>query len=319
MQEVENVIIIGGGPAGYTAALYTAREDFKPLVICGSQYGGQLMLTTLVENYPGFPDGIMGPELMEKFRSQAEHFGARFLNDDVTDVDFTGKPFKVSIGDKTYKSKTVIMALGASAKWLGLESEKRLIGHGVSSCATCDAAFFKNKDVVVVGGGDTAMEDSIFLTKFAKSVTLVHRRNLFRASKIMQHKVFTNPKIKVLKDTVIQEILGNEKVNSVKLKNVLNGEIKTMPIDGVFVAIGYAPNTSFLRGKIKLDQKGYIITKEEVKTNIEGVFAAGDVADHIYRQAITAAGSGAKAAIEARNYLEGLNKPENPPLEMSES
>ncbi|MGD0728970.1 MAG: thioredoxin-disulfide reductase [Candidatus Micrarchaeaceae archaeon] len=307
MENAENVIIIGAGPAGYTAAMYTAREDFKPIVITGIARGGQLMLTTKIENYPGFPEGILGPDLMDMFSKQAESFGTRFINDNVTDIDLSKSPFRISVGNDTYYAKAVILAMGASAKWLNIESEQKFIGKGVSSCATCDAAFFKHKNVIVIGGGDTAMEDSLFLTKFADSVTIVHRRNEFRASKIMQSRVLANPKIRVLFDTGIEEIMGNEKVNAVKLKNLKTNEVATLPIDGVFVAIGYTPNTSFLEGKLKLDEKGYIITKDEVKTDIEGVFVAGDVADKVYRQAITAAGSGAKAALEVRNYLQELN------------
>lgn len=306
MENTEELIIIGGGPAGYTAAIYTAREDFKPLVISGSQAGGQLMLTSAVDNYPGFPDGVLGPDLMDLFRKQAERFGARFLNEDVTDIDLTKQPFKISVGSKDYHAKCIIIALGASAKWLNIESEQRLIGKGISSCATCDAPFYKNKDVVAVGGGDTAMEDSLFLTKFAKSVTLVHRKDNFRASKIMQQRVLANPKIKVIFNSVIEEVLGKEKVNGVKIKNVLTNKVTNLATDGLFVAIGHSPNTSILMGKLKLDDQGYIITKDEVKTDIDGVFVAGDVADKVYRQAVTAAGSGSKAALEARNYLQNL-------------
>jgi thioredoxin reductase (NADPH) len=308
MENLEDIIIIGGGPAGYTAAIYAAREDFKPLVISGSQAGGQLMLTSAVDNYPGFPDGVLGPDLMDLFRKQAERFGARLINDDVTEVDFTKRPFRVLVGQKEYNAKCVIIALGASAKWLGIESEKKFIGKGISSCATCDAPFFRNKNVVAVGGGDTAMEDSLFLTKFASTVTLIHRKDSFRASKIMQQKVLANPKIKVIFNSVVEEVLGTEKVNGVKIKNVLTGEVTTLSTDGLFVAIGHSPNTSILKGKLKLDDLGYVIAKDEVKTEIKGVFVAGDVADRVYRQAITAAGSGSKAALEARNYLQNLKE-----------
>ncbi len=306
MDNAEDLIIIGGGPAGYTAAVYAAREDFKPVVIAGVKRGGQLMITGMVENYPGFPEGIMGPDLMENFSRQAERFGAKFVNDDVTEVDFSGRPFRVIAGSDTYLTNAVILATGASAKWLGIESEQRLIGKGVSSCATCDGPFFKNKDVVVVGGGDTAMEDSMFLTKFAKSVTIVHRGDKFRASSIMQQRATSNPKIKVMMNCVVEEVEGAEKVTGVKIRNTSTNEAIEIPVGGLFVAIGYTPNTSFLKGQLKLDDQGYLVTKEEVKTDIDGVFVAGDVADRKYRQAVSAAGSGAKAALEAREYLQSL-------------
>ena len=276
---VEDLIIIGSGPAGYTAAVYAAREDFRPLVIGGVPSGGQLMLTSLVENYPGFPEGIMGPELMERFKKHAERFGTRFIDDNVTKVDFSKKPLSVGVGDREYLARCVIISTGASAKWLGIPSEQRMIGKGVSSCATCDAPFFKNKDVIVVGGGDTAMEDSLFLTKFVNSITLVHRRGEFRASKIMQEKVRANPKIKIMFNTAVEEILGSERVTGARLKDVATGKATDMKAEGVFVAIGHSPNTEFLRGVLKLDEMGYIVTKDEVKTDIEGVFVAGDVAE----------------------------------------
>lgn len=300
---VENVIIIGSGPSGYTAAVYAARESLNPLMISGFPKGGQLMLTTTVDNYPGFPDGIMGPELMELMRKQAEKFGTRFIDENVSSVNLKKKPFEFKVGDKTYYANSLIVSTGASSNWIGLESEKRLIGKGVSSCATCDAFFFKNKDVIVVGGGDSAMEEALFLTKFASSVTIVHRRDIFRASKIMQEKVMQSPKIKILWNCAVEDVLGKEKVEGVTLRDLKSGQKADMKIDGVFVAIGHSPNTAFLDGQLELDKKGYIITTEEVKTAIEGVFAAGDVVDHTYRQAITAAGSGAKAAMEARSYL----------------
>lgn len=303
---VENVIIVGGGPAGLTAALYAARDGFSPLVISGINAGGQLLLTTTVENFPGFIDGVQGPELMDKFKRQAEKFGARFVQEDVTDIDLSSNPYKIKAGTQEFEARTVILATGASARWLDIESEAKFIGRGVSSCATCDAAFFKNKNVIVVGGGDTAMEDSVFLTRFASSVTIVHRRDAFRASKIMQDKVMSNPKIKVIWNSVVEEITGDKKVSGVKIRNIVNNEVAEMPIDGVFVAVGYKPNTDFLNGKLPLDQKGYIITKDEVKTDLPGVFVAGDVADHVYRQAITAASSGTKAALEVRAYMQGL-------------
>ena len=303
---VEDLIIIGSGPAGLTAALYTAREDFKPLVITGVNAGGQLLLTTTVENFPAFPDGVYGSELVDLMRKQAEKFGSRFVAEDVTSIDLSSRPFNIKTSSSEYQAKSIIIATGASAKWLGIPSEQRFVGKGVSSCATCDAPFFKNKNVVVVGGGDTAMEDSIFLTKFTNSVTIIHRRDAFRASKIMQERIFSNPKIKVIWDSAIDEILGDSKVTSIKIKNLKTGEITQKDIDGVFVAIGYQPNTKYLAGSLALDDQGYIITKDEVKTDIDGVFVAGDVADKRYRQAITAAGSGAKAALEAREYLQKL-------------
>lgn len=299
----ENLIIIGSGPSGYTAAIYAARESLSPLMISGFPKGGQLMLTTTVDNYPGFPDGILGPDLMELMRKQAEKFGTRFIDENVTSVDLKKKPFEVRVGDSVYYSNTVIISTGASSNWMGLESEKKFIGKGVSSCATCDAFFFKNKDVIVVGGGDSAMEEALFLTKFASSVTIVHRRDVFRASKIMQEKVMQNPRIKILWNCTIEEILGKEKVEGVTLRDLKTGQKADMKIRGVFVAIGHSPNTAFLNGQLELDKRGYLVTTDEVKTKIGGVFAAGDVVDHIYRQAITAAGSGAKAAMEARSYL----------------
>lgn len=306
MQTVEDVVIVGSGPAGYTAAIYLARDDFKPLMIEGIEQGGQLTLTTTVENYPGFPEGVQGPELMEKFKKQAERFGARFVEDNVTEVDFSARPFKVSVGADTYLANCVILATGAKARWLDIESEQKFIGKGVSNCATCDAPFYKGKDVVVVGGGDTAMEDSLFLTKFASSVTIVHRRHEFRASKIMAERVMSSSKIKVVWDSVVEEVLGTSKVSGVRVRNVKTNAAAELKADGVFVAIGYTPNTAFLQGKLKLDEQGYAITRDAVKTEIEGVFVAGDMSDRVYRQAVTAAGSGAKAALEARAYLQNL-------------
>ncbi|MEM0124108.1 MAG: thioredoxin-disulfide reductase [Candidatus Micrarchaeaceae archaeon] len=300
---VEDLVIIGSGPAGLTAALYGARDGFKPLVISGTSAGGQLLLTTTVENFPGFPDGIYGSEIIDRMRKQAEKFGARFVDGDATAVDFSSKPLKVFVGSDVYEAFSVIVATGASARWLGIPSEKKFIGKGVSSCATCDAAFFKNKDVIVVGGGDTAMEDSIFLTNFVNSVTVVHRRDRLRASQIMQERAFANSKIKFIWNSVVEEILGDAKVSGVKLRNVITNEITEMKVDGVFVAVGYEPNTAIFKGQLKLDEQGYIVADEEVKTDVEGVFVAGDVADKFYRQAITAAGSGAKAALKAREFL----------------
>ena len=302
----ENVIIIGSGPAGLTAALYTAREDFKPLVITGVEAGGQLLLTTTVENFPAFPEGIYGSELIDLMRKQAEKFGARFVGDNVVSIDLKSKPFKVKTQSQEYESHSIIIATGASAKWLGIPSEKNFIGKGISSCATCDAPFFKKKDVAIVGGGDTAMEDSLFLTKFVNSVTIIHRRDSFRASKIMQERVKNNPKIKIIWNSVVEEIKGDPKVESITIKDVNSGEKSDMKIDGLFVAIGYKPNTDFLKGSLDLDEAGYIITQDEVKTKIDGVYVAGDVADHVYRQAVTAAASGTKAALEVRAYLQNL-------------
>ena len=301
---VENVIIIGSGPAGLTSAIYTSREEFSPIVISGTNAGGQLLLTSSVENYPAFPDGILGPDLIALMRKQAEKFGARFIEGDVVSVDFKSNPLKVKTTYGNYESKTVIVATGASAKWLGIPSESAFIGKGVSSCATCDAPFFKNKSVVVVGGGDTAMEDSLFLTKFVKSVTIVHRRNEFRASKIMQERILSNQKVSVVYNSVVEEVKGDTKVRGVVIRNVETNNTSELQTDGVFVAIGHTPNTSFLKGQLELDSKGFIVTAEEVKTDIPGVFVAGDAADKKYRQAVTAAGSGAKAALEVREYLQ---------------
>ena len=304
---VEKLLIIGGGPAGLSAAIYASREGFNPLVIAGMNAGGQLLLTSVVENFPGFPDGVDGPVIIDLMRKQAEKFGTRFVDQNVTKVDFRKHPFGVSTEDAEYEADSIIIATGANAKWLGLESEKRLIGKGVSSCATCDGPFFRNKDVIVVSGGDTAMEDSLFLTKFVNSVTIVHRREGLRASKIMQERVRSNPKIKFIWDTVVDEVLGEEKVTGVKLKNLKTGETNEMKADGLFVAIGYSPNTSMFEGQVALDEQGYIEADEEVKTNIEGIFVAGDVADKVFRQAATASGSGVKAALLAREYLLNLD------------
>jgi len=304
---IEDVVIIGSGPAGLSAALYTAREGFNPLVITGLTVGGQLLLTNTVENYPAFPEGVQGSELVELMRKQAEKFGTRFINEDVVNVDLNVKPLIIKTASKEYQANCIIIASGASSNWLGLPSEQKLIGKGVSSCATCDAPLFKNKDVIIVGGGDTAMEDSLFLTKFAKSVTIVHRRNQFRASKIMQDRVLSNPKIKVMWNGALEEVLGETAVTGAKVKDLLTNKTTTLNVQGVFIAIGYTPNTKFLADKLKLDGEGYVITKKEVKTDIEGVYVAGDVADRIYRQAATAAGSGVKAAIEVRAYLQNLH------------
>ncbi len=302
---VEKVIILGGGPAGLSAAIYTAREGFQPLVISGFATGGQLMLTTLVENIPGFPDGVMGPDFVMQMRKQAEKFGTRFIDSNATAVDLKSRPFKVIVDGNVHETETLVIATGANAKWLGIDSEKAFIGHGVSSCATCDGALFRNKNVIVVGGGDTAMEDSAFLTRFAKSVTIVHRRDSFKASKIMADRVLKNPKIKVIWNSAIIEIKGDVSVKSVSIRNLSSNEITEMPIDGVFVAIGHAPNTEIFKGQLDLSQNGYISTTEEVLTGIEGVYVAGDVADSFYRQAATASGSGVKAALRVREYFQG--------------
>ena len=305
--DIRNVIIIGSGPAGLTAAIYAARADLKPIVIEGSQTGGQLTITTDVENYPGFPDGIMGPELVMDMKRQAERFETQFVSGDVTSVDFSKSPFTINTGNVSYRAKTVIIATGASARWIGIESEVRLRGSGVSGCATCDGFFFKGKDVVVVGGGDTAVEEAIFLTKFADRVSIVHRRDQLRASKIMQDKASKNDKLSFIWDSVVEDILGVDvgHVTGIRLKNVKSGAVTDVPCDGVFVAIGHTPNTRVFEEQIDLDEKGYIVLKERTLTNVPGVFAAGDVADPYYRQAITAAGMGCMAAIDAERYLEG--------------
>jgi thioredoxin reductase (NADPH) len=298
-----DVIIIGSGPAGLTAAIYTTRADLKTLVISGVKWGGQLMLTTLVENFPGFPEGIQGPDLMANMRKQAEKFGTEFVDDDFTNADFSKKPFKISVGDKTYEGKSVIIATGADTKWLNIPGETEKIGRGVSSCAPCDAAFFRNKNVIVVGGGDSAMEEATVLTKFATSVTLVHRRDAFKASEIMQKRVRENPKIKILLNSELTEIMGELKVEKVKIKDNLTGKISEMPIDGVFVAVGHMPNSRTFKN-IELDTAGFIKVHDHYLTNVDGVFVAGDVHDNQYKQAITAAGFGAAAALEVQAWLE---------------
>jgi len=298
-----DVIIIGSGSAGYTAAIYACRAGRKTLVLAGSIPGGQLMITSEVENYPGFPEGMLGPELMEKFRRQAERFGPEIVYDDVSFVDFSSRPSKIMAGGKTYEGKSVIIATGANAKWLGLPSETKFRGRGVSSCATCDGFFFKGKDVVTVGGGDTAMEEANFLANITNSVTVVHRRDMLRASKIMQERATANPKIRFIWDSAVKEITGDDKVTGVQLHNLKSGKDSHVKAEGVFVAIGYEPNTGFLKGKIELDSQGYVVTRRDTETSVPGVFAAGDVRDHKYRQAITAAADGCKAAIDADRFL----------------
>ena len=299
-----DVIIIGSGPAGLTAAIYTTRANLTTLVIAGTKWGGQLQLTTLVENYPGFQDGIQGPELMTAMRKQAERFGAEIIDKDLVSSDFSVKPFKTSTADATYRSKSVIIATGADAKWLNVPGEKEKIGHGVSSCAPCDAFFFKNKNVIVVGGGDSAMEEASVLTKFAKEVTIIHRRESFRASEIMLKRVQENPKIKFILDTLITQILGGNKVERVKILNSKTNKASEMQIDGIFVAIGHIPNSKVFAG-IDVDEQGFIKVHDHYKTNIDGVFVAGDVHDNHYKQAITAAGYGCAAALEAEHWLGG--------------
>jgi thioredoxin reductase (NADPH) len=300
----EKVVIVGSGPAGLTAAIYSARADLKPLMIEGMERGGQLMLTTDVENYPGFPDGIMGPELMESFRKQAERFDTRIMSYDVTRVDFSARPFKIWVEDDLYEAETVIISTGASARWLGLESETRLRGHGVSACATCDGFFFRDKELAVIGGGDSAAEEALFLTKFASKVYVVHRRDELRASKIMAGRVLAHDKIEMVWNSEVEEVLGDSLVTGLRLRNRVTDEVSELPVEGMFLAIGHTPNTGIFQGQIDLDDKGYILTGEDSMTSVPGVFAAGDVTDHVYRQAITAAGMGCRAAIDAERWLD---------------
>lgn len=302
-----DVIIIGSGPSGLTAAIYTARANLKPLVIEGQAAGGQLMTTTEVENYPGFADGIMGPELMDQFRKQAARFDAEFITQDVTRVELAGEIKNVYVGDEKYQTKTVIISTGAKSKMIGLESEQKLLGYGVSTCATCDGFFFSGHDIAVVGGGDSALEEALFLTRFANSVTLIHRRDELRASKIMQDRARSNEKIKFAYNKQVIEIQGDTKVSGAKLKDTVTGNESEIAITGLFVAIGHTPNTKLFKDVLDTDDMGYLQTKgKTTATNIAGVFAAGDVADHVYRQAITAAGTGAMAAIEAERYIEAM-------------
>jgi thioredoxin reductase (NADPH) len=303
-EQLRNVIVIGSGPAGFTAALYAARADLEPLVLKGLEAGGQLMLTTDVENYPGFADGIMGPELMDQMEKQAQRFGAEILAVHVTEVDLASRPFLIKAGDQAWRARTVIVATGATARWLDIPGEERLRGRGVSACATCDGFFFRDRELVVVGGGDTAMEEATFLTKFASKVTIVHRRDEFRASKVMQDRVFANPTIEVVWDSVLEEIVGEQAVTGVVVRNVKTGERSTLSTDGVFMAIGHDPTTSLFGEQLETDAEGYLVVREPTtETNVPGVFAAGDVTDHTYRQAVTAAGQGCKAAIDAERFL----------------
>ncbi|MBU6432187.1 MAG: thioredoxin-disulfide reductase [Nitrospirae bacterium] len=304
---MRNVVIIGSGPAGLTAAIYAARANLAPLLIEGWQSGGQLTTTTEVENYPGFAKGIMGPDLMKEMRVQAERFGTEFLTGDVTAVALTQRPFTLTIdGEQTVQTKTLIIATGASAIQIGLKNEARLTGHGVSTCATCDGFFFKGKELIVVGGGDSAVEEATFLTKFASKVTVVHRRDKLRASKILQNRAMKNEKISFLWNSVVEDILGNDLVTGVRVKNLVTGKVTEMPCAGVFVAIGHRPNTTLFSGQLDMDAKGYIRTIQGTATTVSGVFAAGDVQDSVYRQAVTAAGSGCMAAIDAERFLESL-------------
>jgi thioredoxin reductase (NADPH) len=319
-ESIRELIIIGGGPAGYTAALYAARANLEPLVIEGFQWGGQLMITSDVENYPGYAEGVLGPEMMKDFRRQAERFGAEFVSDDVTRVDFSERPFRIYVGDDEYRAEAVIVATGANARQLHLDSERRLQGRGVSYCAVCDAAFFREKNVVVVGGGDSAMEEATFLTKFADKVTVVHRREDFRASPIMLDRARANEKIDWITNAVVDEVLGEVGVTGVRVRDVNTDELSELAADGLFVAIGHDPNTALFVGQLDMDEQGYLLTHDGTATNVEGVFAAGDVVDHTYRQAITAAGMGSMAALDAERWLtaqqghpyEALTAPRDP-------
>jgi thioredoxin reductase (NADPH) len=304
---VRDVIIVGSGPAGYTAGLYTARANLHPLLIEGSQYGGALMNTTEVENFPGFPDGVQGPELMDMMRKQAEKFGAEIVTDDATELDLTGDVKRVTVGGEEHLAKTVVLAMGSAYRELGIPGEKELSGHGVSWCATCDGFFFRDQPIAVVGGGDSAVEEATFLTRFAESVTMVHRRDTLRASKIMAGRALSNPKIRFAWNSVVEEIVGDGKVASITLRDVNSGETSSLPVGGVFVAIGHDPRSELVRGQVDLDAEGYVVVDApRTRTNLAGVFACGDLVDHTYRQAITAAGTGCAAAIDVERYLEDL-------------
>jgi thioredoxin reductase (NADPH) len=304
--DVRDVIIIGSGPAGLTAAIYTARANLHPLVIEGIQWGGQLQLTTDVENFPGFVSGVLGPELMQSFREQAARFGAEFLTDDADRVDFSARPFTVGVGPHEYRARSIIISTGAQAKMLGLPSEQRLLGYGVSTCATCDGFFYRDQEIAVVGGGDSAVEEATFLTRFGSRVYLLHRRDELRASKIMQDRAFANPKLEVVWNTVVDDVQGDTKVQSLRLRDTRSGETRDQPVGALFVAIGHTPNSALFQGQLDLDDEGYIRTVDgSTRTSVEGVFAAGDVVDHTYRQAVTAAGTGCMAALDAERWLEG--------------
>jgi thioredoxin reductase (NADPH) len=304
MPDLRDIVIVGSGPAGLTAAVYAGRANLHPIVVEGIGAGGQLMLTTDVENFPGFPDGILGPELMMKFREQAERFGAEFVTADADRVDLTASPFSVTVGTTEYRGRAMIITTGATARMLGLPAEQRLLGHGVSTCATCDGFFFRERPIAVVGGGDSAIEEAIFLTKFATKVTVIHRRHELRASKIMQERAFANPKIEFVWNTVVDDVVGDGSVEAAALRDVETGETSQLEIDGLFVAIGHDPTTGLFQGQLDLDEDGYVVTApDSTRTSVDGVFAAGDVQDHVYRQAITAAGSGCMAAIEAERWL----------------
>jgi thioredoxin reductase (NADPH) len=310
------IIILGSGPAGLTAAIYAARAGYSPIVIGGFEFGGQLMLTTYVENFPGFPKGILGPDLMEAMKEQAEGVGAKIITDNATAVDLSTRPFKIFVNEDVYTSDALIIATGASAKWLGLESEQRLKGRGVSSCAVCDGAFFRGKEVALVGGGDSAMEDAIYLSKICKKVTVIHRRDKLRASAIMQARAKSRPNIEFIWNSVVEEVLGENKVEGVRIRNLVTNEVSIMNVSALFVAIGHQPNTEIFKGQLEIDEKGYLKVRNETRTNIEGVFAAGDVADPVYRQAVTAAGLGARAALDAVRYLEAMNIEQRLPEEI---